>query len=79
MDIRDWMVRGAGRPIGTLEGAVAALNEFGPEGNWSVEQEDGQWYLFTGDQWVGRADDETEFAAFVAGVAVAIVTSPKAP
>jgi hypothetical protein len=74
VDVRDWIVEAAGHPLGSLRGALAALNTLEPAGNWSVEHEGGQWYLFTGDQWVGRSTNEAEFASFVSGVAVAVVT-----
>jgi hypothetical protein len=78
VDVRDWVVEAAGLPIGKAEDALAALNTLQPGGNWSLEQEDGQWYVFTGDQWVGRAANEADFASFIAGVALALVIVPKA-
>jgi hypothetical protein len=34
--------------------------------------EEGQWNLLTGDQWVLRSEDRTEFDLLVAGAAVAV-------
>jgi hypothetical protein len=77
VEVRDWVVRAAGQQVSTVQGALAALNTLDSAGNWSVEEEDGQWYLFTGDQWIGRAATEAEFASFVAGVAAATAIAPE--
>lgn len=71
METRDLVESAAGGPISTVEEGFAVLRRVAPEGNWSVERVEQCWYLLTGDQWVVRSDDQTEFAALVVGAAVA--------
>ncbi len=66
MEVRDWVQDAAGQALGTVPGAIAALNDLEPESNWSVEEEGGWFYLMAGDQWIGRAAIEAEFALIAA-------------
>jgi hypothetical protein len=86
MEVRNWVLGvitghldglppgtlGNGRPLQTSADALACLRHFALEGNWSTRQEDGHWRLYTGDQWVGAAEDKAEFDAFTVGAAVAV-------
>lgn len=61
-----------GRPLNTVKDALACLQAFAAEGNWSVRTDSGKWFLYTGDQWVGCSEDRSEFNAFAIGTAVAV-------
>lgn len=63
--------------IGTIEDDLALLKRVAPEGNWSVEKEEGWSYLFTGDQWVLRTYDQVEFGALMVGTAAVAALLPQ--
>ena len=92
MEVKDWglgMISGykerrplgsAGvvQPMGSADDALACRNSFDGSG-WSIEEEDGTWYLLTGDQWVGRSGSKAEFDTFAIGVAVAVALLRQSP
>ncbi len=71
VEVRDWVLNLVAVQLPTVDGALAVLHRFDPLGKWSVEVDEDQSYLFTGDQWVARSANERGFASFVTGVAAA--------
>lgn len=62
-------------PAGQLDEAVKFLNSL--DWNLSFQEKDGEWIIFTGDQRIFTAETETEFHAFVLGMALGLRVLPK--
>jgi hypothetical protein len=71
LEVRDWVVNYIQESLATMDDALAALQSVDSNGNWTVEEKHGQWYLLTGDQWVARSVDPSKIGSFAAGVAAA--------
>jgi hypothetical protein len=61
-------------PAGQLDEAVKFLNSL--DWNLFFQEKDGEWIIFSGDQRIFTAETETEFHAFVLGMALGLRVLP---
>jgi hypothetical protein len=61
-------------PEQDLNGGIQLLNKYG--WNLSVEQRDGQWAVFGGDQLLLSASSKPEADSFLYGMALVLATLP---
>jgi len=72
MEVGKWVEGLTGGGLSDGARALSTLQRVDPEGNWTIAEEDGFWYLMVGDQWVVRSGNSAEFDALVIGAAAGV-------